>query len=697
MNTKRILLIVPLILGAVLIQSYFWVPTYETQTRGNPQRLLKFIEASIGDAKILNPILHADTASGRIVDLVFDGLLDYDEDLNLRPALAVSWAVSERVYLLPNPDARLPDGAAADAANIAAAISAALATAQWSDLGDSLSGLEVLESVRHVERIVDTSDDEGRIDNVVLQMPARARLTFDRVQPEIGAQLRSVLGDDYFTTPQYPQWVVEANGVDRQRLQSHLSESLPLIEHNPVIVFQLRQGVRFHDGHEFDAGDVKFTYDAIMEPKNLSPRTSDFEPVKAVNIIDRYTVEVVYKRLFSPAVNAWTMGILPEHLLNASAQQKEIERRRLSAATRDTFGLRDSEFNRAPVGTGSFAFVEWQSDEVIQLRANERYWDGAPQFETYYFRILPDPLTQEVEFRTGAIDVYQPQPHQIARYKQDSAYRAFSGLSRNYTYIGYNNRRPLFSNPRVRKALSMAINIDDIIDYVLYGEGEATTGPYPKTTPWYDHEIAALDYDPEAAVRLLQEAGWRRNADGWLEKDGQEFEFNLITNNGNLVRKAVLTIAQDAWRKIGIKCTTQVFEWAVFLKDFINPGAFDAVILGWSMGADADLYQLWHSSESGFGQLNFVGYNNADADHLIERIRREYDTDEQRRLAHRLHRRIAEDQPYTFLYAKLATTVLDKKIAMRNAAGQYIPIPPTKSGDTFYYFNRWRKLEHALH
>ncbi|MDH3379500.1 MAG: ABC transporter substrate-binding protein [Gammaproteobacteria bacterium] len=696
MNAKRILLIVPLILGAVLIQSYFWVPSYETQARGNPQRLFKFIEASIGDAKILNPILHADTASGRIVDLVFDGLLDYDENLVLRPALAVAWAVSEYVYLLPNPDVRLPGGGTADAANIAAVVSAALATGQWSDLRESVSDVEVMAPMRHVEHIVDSSNDTGRIDDVVLQMPAQVRLSLDRVRPDIGARLRSVLGEDYFRTPQYLQWVVEANGVDSQRLQSHLSEMLPLIQHNPLIVFQLRRGVRFHDGHEFDAGDVKFTYDAIMDPKNLSPRTSDFEPVKAVNVVDRYTVEVVYKRLFSPAVNAWTMGILPEHLLNRSAQELEIERRGLSAVTREAFGLRDSEFNRAPVGTGSFAFVEWQSDEVIQLRANERYWDGAPQFENYYFRILPDPLTQEVEFRTGAIDIYRPEPHQIARYKQESAYQSFSGLGRNYTYIGYNNRKPLFSDPQVRKALSMAINIDDIIHYVLYGEGEAITGPYPKTTPWYDHDIAALGYDPDTALRLLQEAGWQHNADGWLEKDGREFEFNLITNNGNLVRKAVLTIAQDAWRKIGIKCTTQVFEWAVFLKDFINPGAFDAVILGWSMGADADLYQLWHSSESGFGQLNFVGYNNADADNLIERIRREYDTDEQQRLAHRLHRQIAEDQPYTFLYAKSATTVLDKKIAMRNAVGQFVSIPPTKSGDTFYYFNRWRKLEHAL-
>ncbi len=154
-----------------------------------------------------------------------------------------------------------------------------------------------------------------------------------------------------------------------------------------------------------------------------------------------------------------------------------------------------------------------------------------------------------------------------------------------------------------------------------------------------------------------------------------------------------MTIAQNGWRKIGIKCNTQLFEWAVFLQDFVNPGEFDALILGWSMGIDPDLYQIWHSSQSGPNQLNFVGYANPEADELILRIRREYDPATQQELAHRLHQLIANDQPYTFLYASLGTQVLDKKIVMVEDDGAYSKIRPTKSGSVFFYFNRWRKLE----
>jgi ABC-type transport system substrate-binding protein len=382
-----------------------------------------------------------------------------------------------------------------------------------------------------------------------------------------------------------------------------------------------------------------------MDPVNLSPRTSDFEPVKSVEVKDDHTVRVTYKRLFSPAVSVWTIGILPKHLLNSEAIAGEARARGLGDDASASFGLRDSSFNRAPVGTGPFRFVEWQGDELIHLVRNAQYWEGPPEYRDYYFRVIPDPLTKELEFRAGAIDSYQLQPFQVNRFRQDPRYRPISGLGRGFTYIGYNNRLPLFADARVRRALGMAINVEEIIRYVMYGEGERVTGPYPRQTDWYDDTVPPLPYDPQGAERMLADLGWARNADGWLEKDGKRFEFNLITNHGNLVRKAILSVVQNAWQRIGVKVNTQVFEWAVFLEDFVNPGRFDAVILGWLMGVDPDLYQIWHSSQSGRNQLNFIGYQDSLADGLIEKIRREYDHTTQVSLARRLHRLIAEDQP----------------------------------------------------
>lgn len=688
MRIKRILILAPIVVIGVLLQAYFWVPSYDAQTVGNPDRIWMYIRGSSGDAKILNPILNADTASSAIVDLVFEGLLDLDANLQLRGRLATDWSIVENVYLAVNARVTFPDGTPVTAGSLEERIREAMRDG-------ALAGLvTAVEPVSAETRTVAVSVLEGRRPipvKVAMRLPERLRLSLTRVDQNFFAEkLAPILGATYADTF---DWRSRVTADPPERLDAVLpvlADVLTVLEQNPIILFNLRKGVLFQDGHPFDSGDVKFTYEAIVNPKNLSPRTSDFEPIKAVEIVDPHRVRIVYKRLFSPAVNAWTIGILPEHLLNEKAMQREMDRRGLSASARERFGMRDSEFNRHPVGAGPFRFVEWHTDELIRLRRYDGYWEGPALYHQFVNKVIPDSVTQEVEFRSGAIDSYLAQPHQAARYREDKGYQVFSELSRGYTYIGYNNRRDLFRDPRVRTALGMAINTDEIIQYVMYGEARRTTGPYPEQTPWYNHAVKPISYDPEGAVRILNELGWHRNGQ-WLEKDGRIFEFNLITNNGNAVRKEILAIAQNSWRKIGIKCNTQLFEWAVFLEDFVNKLDFDALVLGWSMGIDPDLYQIWSSREAGPYQLNFVGYDNRRADALIERIRKEYDVPTQVQLAHELHAVIAKDQPYTFLFAPLATQVFDKKIVMVED-GVIKPIRPEKAGVQFH-FNRWRKLE----
>ena len=694
MKIKWFLILAPTLLSLGLLQSYFWVPTYETQTKGNPDRVTKFISPSIADAKILNPALNADTASSQITGLVFEGLLDYDEELNLRGRLATDWTITETAYLIVNSQAHFPDGTRVTPSMMEMRIKQAIENGKLVELKELVAEISLLPPQLRIEEVTLTDTDGKPLSvQVTLNIPERIKFSLRRVDQHFFDHLIPILGIDYEKQAPLEQWVELSSPDKRKLVQPQLAQLIPIFEHNPIILFNLRAGVRFQDEHEFDAGDVKFTYKAIMDPKNLSPRTSDFEPIKAVEIVDRYTVRVVYKRLFSPAINAWGMGILPEHLLNDTALQLEMNKRQLSAATRAGFGMRDSEFNRHPIGTGPFRFVKWQGDEFIHLTRNDDYWERPPEYKDYYYRVIPDPVTQEVEFLTGAIDNYVPEPHQVKRYKKDDHYQSFSSPSFAYTYIGYNNQKALFADKRVRQALSMAINVDEIIEYILYGEGKRITGPYPKNTQWYDHSIKPIPYDPKGAKRILKELGWKKNADGWLEKEGQVFEFNLITNNGNLQRKAIMTIAQNSWYKLGIKCNTQVFEWAVFLKDFVNSGLFDAVVLGWSMGIDPDLFQIWHSSQFGLHKLNFVGYKNPKADQLIVQIRQEYDLNIQQKLAYQLHSLIAEEQPYTFLYTPLNNLVLDKKIVVMKDDDTYSKIIPTKSGNIFFYFNRWRKLE----
>ena len=310
-------------------------------------------------------------------------------------------------------------------------------------------------------------------------------------------------------------------------------------------------------------------------------------------------------------------------------------------------------------------------------------------------RILPDALTSELAFYAGTADGYGAQAHQVARLQDDPRFHVNSILGLGYSYIGYNLRRPLFQDVRVRTALGMAIDVDEIIRYVLYRQGRRTTGPYPQQTEYYDPDVKPLPYDPAGAERLLNEAGWRKNAQGILEKDGKPLAFTLITNAGNEERQAIMVIAQNAWRRLGVKVEILTLEWAVFIRERVNKLDFDAVVLGWAMGLDADIFQIFHSSQAGPQQLNFVGYANPRADELMVRIRREYDEARQTAMARELHRLIARDQPYTFLYVRQALSLLDGKIVrmVRRPDGtpQYVPFEPNRLGRINFHFDQWIK------
>ena len=699
MLIKRLLIFGPLLLLFILLQSYFWVPTYEEQTRGNPERLEEYITASSGDASLLNPILSSDSASSEIENKVFEGLLDRDRDLSLRGRLAKSWDLSEVAFMYVAPDTSDQESSLQRARSVLRRIRRARQKAEELEAGLRSS----LENIRHleVEKPRQFSQEvslKGLKEPVAARVsaPARIKLRLGRVDQKLFSRLWSVLGEDLSQAWNPEAYVQADSGLTAEQKKRLAAKLLPATEHNPVIVFHLRSGVRFHDGHPLDAGDVKFTYQALTNPDNLSPRIADFEPIKRVEILDRLTVKVVYGQLYSPALASWSMGILPEHLLNEPALRREARER---GRDPEKFSLRDSRFNRNPVGCGPFQFVSWESGQQIVLHRFEDYWEGAPNYKRYVFRIIPDTLTQEMEFYAGTLDSYSVQPHQVERLKNDERYQSFSGTSFGYTYIGYNLRRKPFDDVRVRRALSLAIDVGQIIEYVLYGQGEPITGPFVKQTDYYNHSVSPIGFDPEAALDLLSKAGWSRNEAGWLEKDGKRLQFTLITNTGNDIRKAILAIVQDAWREIGVDVRTDTLEWSVFIQERVNKLDFDAIVLGWVMGIEPDLYQIWHSSQTDPYELNFVGFQNERADELILNIRREYDKQQQVEYCHRLHEIIAGQQPYTFLYVGKWTAVLDKRIVIKEVDEEgevvYKKITPTPTGDYTFYFNKWVKLPEA--
>jgi len=433
-----------------------------------------------------------------------------------------------------------------------------------------------------------------------------------------------------------------------------------------TITFHLKKGVLWEDGKEFTAEDVIFGFKTITDPKTPTAYAGDFQMVKDISAPDKYTVVVNYKEPFAPALGSWgNIVVLPKHLLEGK-------------------DLTTSPLSRKPISLGPYKFKEWTTQEKIVLEANSGYFEGKPFLNSYIMRIIPDSATMFLELKSGNIDWMGLSPLQYSRQTQDKFFndnfKKYKYLSFSYTYIGYNLKSPLFNEKKVRQALNYAINKEEIVKGVLLGYGMPAQGPYKPDSPFYNKNFPELVYDPDKAMKLLKEAGWKdSDNDGILDKNNIKFSFTILTNQGNDLRLKTAQIIQHRLKKMGIEVKIRTVEWTAFIKDFIGKRRFEAIILGWTMGVDPDIYDIWHSSRSDGNGLNFIGYKNVELDKLLEEGRKTFDIEKRKQIYFKVQEILHDDQPYTFLYYPMSLPIIHKR---------FKGIEPAPSGIT-HNFERW--------
>ena len=426
-----------------------------------------------------------------------------------------------------------------------------------------------------------------------------------------------------------------------------LAESWDISEDGLEITFHLKRGVRWHDGQPFTAEDVLFTYRLTIDPRTPTAYAGDFLRVKDARVIDPYTFRVTYEEPFAPALTSWGASMLPRHLLEG-------------------VDITKTPLSRHPIGTGPYRFKEWKTGQKIVLVSNPDYFEGRPYIDGYIMRIIPDMATMFLELRARGIDRMGLTPLQYTRQTENNLFRKnfnkYRYLSFSYTYLGYNLENPLFRDRRVRQAISYAINKGEIVEGVLLGLGQKTSGPFKPGTWPYNPDVRHYPYNPQRARELLAEAGWRdSDGDGLLDSGGRPFVFEIVTNQGNDVRAKCAEIIQRRLSDIGITVKIRVIEWAAFINEFINKKRFDATILGWTITLDPDLYDVWHSSKTDPGELNFISFENKEVDDLLEQGRGTFDRKERKRCYDRIQEILAEEQPYTFLYVPEALPIFSRR------------------------------------
>ncbi len=449
-------------------------------------------------------------------------------------------------------------------------------------------------------------------------------------------------------------------------LTGDLAESWNVSDDGLVITFYLRKDVKWHDGVPFTAHDVMFGYKTIIDPGVPTAYSGDFLQVEKAEVIDDFTFRVFYRRPFAPALGSWgSLPVLPRHLLEG----REITQ---------------SQLCRNPVGVGPFKFVRWLPGEKLVIESNPSYFEGRPFLNNYVFRFIPDSSTLFLELKAGSIDMMGLTPLQFSRQTDTAFFKKNFDKYRypvhSYTYLGFNLLHPWFKDKRVRQAIAHAIDKQELIDGVLLGLGNISTGPYiPGTWP-HNPSVKHYEYNTDKALKLLADAGWTDpEGTGTLKKDGKPFEFTILTNMGNPLRLKTATIIQWRLSMIGINVNIRVVEWATFINEFIDKRRFQAVILGWSIGLDPDQHDIWHSSKTAEKELNFVSYVNPEVDRLFEEGRSTFDIKKRKEAYHRIHEILAEDVPYVFLYVPDALPIIHNR---------FKNIRPTPLGIR-YNINQW--------
>lgn len=434
-------------------------------------------------------------------------------------------------------------------------------------------------------------------------------------------------------------------------LTGQLAESWLVAEDNLSISFKLRPGLKWTDGKPLTSADCAFTLILLLDEHTQSAYKSDFVKVTRVETPDARTFIVHYDEPYSPALSSWTgFAIMPEHVF------KGVD-------------IMNTELSRKPAATvGPYRLAEWQAQQSILLRSNPDYFDGPVWIGERMTRIIPDSATQFLELSAGHLDSMGLTPTQYSRLFEQKEmlkreYARYKYLDFGYTYLGFNLKRAPFDDARVRRAIAYAIDRQEIVDGVLLGLGEAIATPYKPGTYWVNKDIKVRPYDAAKAKALLAEAGWTdSDGDGMLDKDGKPLSFTILTNNGNKQRADTATIIQQRLKDVGIDLKVRLVEWSAFIENFINKRNFDAVILGWSLSPEPDQYSIWHSSQTGPRQFNFLTYANDKVDAALIAATKTFDKAERKAFYDVVQEQIHTDVPVVFLYAPYSLPVFHKRI-----------------------------------
>jgi peptide/nickel transport system substrate-binding protein len=418
-----------------------------------------------------------------------------------------------------------------------------------------------------------------------------------------------------------------------------LAESWEIADDGLSITFRLREA-QWSDGQPVRAADVRFTWQAQTSPDvpwanaKLKQHITDVEVADDRTVVFRFSRRYPYQ--FADAVDG---GILPKHV---HEQVPFAE-----WATHD--------WSQVVVGSGPFLLERHRPGQEIVLARNERYYDpDGPLLDRVVVRIVPDVVNLMTQLRSGDVDFLMNVPPRDAHHLTENGRASVEIVPfkiPRYEYLGWNCARPPFDDPEIRRAITLAIDRESLVDGLVYGYGVVSSRPVPSS--WWG-AMDGLDpwpYDPDESRRILRERGFAVVAADGGKLEGRTFEFDLITNAGNRLRENTLVKIQEQLSRIGVKVNVRSMEQRALIQQ-ASKGEFDGYLGGWNFMGNIPLDTLFGSESVPPNGFNVVRYRSESVDDDLAGLGEAADWKDMKPLLDRIQQTIHEDQPYTFLYER---------------------------------------------
>ncbi|HVZ39181.1 MAG TPA: ABC transporter substrate-binding protein [Candidatus Kapabacteria bacterium] len=465
-----------------------------------------------------------------------------------------------------------------------------------------------------------------------------------------------------------------------------VADSMPVVSPDHLTYdIVLKKTAKFSDGQPVTGEDFIFYLKMIKNPLILkaAPLRGYFTRLKSLELVngDKYHLRATMNEPYYLA-DQFIGGLyaFPKHVWDPTNQSDKISWAELNDGSADKNPaakcLADEINDNAKgfdkkylVASGPYMFNSFERNAKLELVRNPNYWNkdniyGKAYPDKIIYRTITDQNSAVSAMKNGEIDMY-PVMEKVNFHNEEKKLPEFGMKPAVYdypafTYIGYNEHNEKFKERNVRMALSLLMDRDALIKTVYFGLARPVQSPIYYKRPEYDSTLAEIKFDPEAAKKLLDAAGWiDSDGDGIRDKviDGKktDFTFEILLNTGNKRREATALIFIDALRKVGISAKTMSLEWATFLQK-TRDGDYDAYVGGWAESPqEGDLYQIWHSKSAEQGGSNYIKYSNPAVDSLIEKIRGEFDFAKRKEMYVQIQKHLYEDQPYTFLTAEKLT------------------------------------------